>query len=96
MWFARFAWFAWFANKTDPKFLAVYSANKLQFLHILEYCGMQGKYENRVKNDNNFFLKFLVFYLAKQSRKNQNNLLHFYVVLYPTLILYISWWWIYT
>ena len=56
-WFARFAWFAWFANKTDPKFLAVYSANKLQFLHILEYCGMQGKYENRVKNGNKFFLE---------------------------------------
>ena len=30
---------------------------KLQFLHILEYCGMQGKYENRVKNDNKFFLE---------------------------------------
>ena len=68
---------------------------KLQFLHILEYCGMQGKYENRVKNDAKIFWKFLVFYLAKQSRKNQNNLLQFYVVLYPTLILYISWW-IYT
>ena len=47
----------WTRGSSVQKFLAVYSANKLQFLHILEYCGMQGKYENRVKNDNKFFLE---------------------------------------